>query len=152
LLLVTLQSVAVTVVDPEVALLLIVPILPLNVRTLVSAGVQVAIVETSTPDWLPTSAVAVNVIAVPGGPLVALALIVRLETAGHTVTVAEVVDVIAPSLAEIVVVPIVVTVLEDWTTPVFVPIVATAGSEEAHTHLLVTSDVLPSLKVPVAVI
>jgi len=153
LLLLTLQSVALTVVEEgTAALLLIVPILLLNVSTLVSAGVQVTIVETSTPDWLPTSAVAVNVIAVPGGPLVASALMVRLVTAGHTVTVALVVDVIAPSLAEIVVVPIVVAVLEAWTRPLFVPTVATAGSEEVHTHLLVTVSVLPSLKVPVAII
>jgi len=77
---------------------------------------------------------------------------VRLVTAGHTVIVALVVDVIAPSLAEICVVPIVVAVLDAVTRPVFVPTVATEESEELHTHLLVTFDVLPSLKVPVAII
>lgn len=153
LLLVTLQSVAVTVVDEgTAALLLIVPTLPLNVSTLESAGVQVTIEETSTPDVVPTLAVAVNVIAVPGGPLVASALIVRLLTTGHTVTVAELVDVIDPSLAEICEVPIVVAVADDLTRPLFIPTVAMEGSEEVHTHLLVTLDVLPSLKVPVATI
>jgi hypothetical protein len=122
------------------------------VSTEESPTFQVTISVTSTPDWLPTSAVAVNVICEFGAPLLALALMVRFVTTGHTVTVAEVVAEIAPSLAPIVVVPTVVTLDEAVTIPLFVPIVATEGSVEVHTHLLVTVCVLPSLNVPVATI
>ena len=153
-----LQSVAVTVVDKGVVPLLVVvpaPVLSM-LRMLVSTMFQVTIVVTSV--FVPeTSAFASNVIvSVPGftviGVVTLLAVIVRLVTAGHTVTVAGVDAVTVPSWAEICVVPTVVVVLEAVTYPEFGPTVATDWLDEVHRHLLVTFDWLPSLKVPVAVI
>jgi len=118
LVLLTLQSEAVTVVDKEVVpVLVVVPAPPLAMlRMLVSATFQVTIVVTSV--FVPeTSAFASNVIvSVPGatviGVVTLLAVIVRLVTAGHTVTVAAVAAAIVPSWAEICVVPTVVAVFE----------------------------------------
>jgi hypothetical protein len=159
LLLLTLQSVAVTVVDKGVFPLLVVvpaPVLSM-LRMLVSTIFQVTRVVTS--GFVPeTSAFASNVIVSVPGPTVTgpvpliLVLIVRLVTVGHTVTVAAVDAVTVPSVAEICVVPTVVAVLEAVTYPEFAPTVATDWSDEVHRHLLVTFCWLPSLKVPVAVI
>ena len=151
--LVTLQRVAVTVVDcPAVALSLIVPMSPLIVSTVVSAGFQVTSVATSTPDELPTVAVASKVIVSPGPVVVGDALMFRLLTTGHTVTVEVVVAVTDPSLALIVVVPIFVALDAALTNPLVCPTPATDESDEDHTDLDVTFSWLPSLKVPVAVI
>jgi hypothetical protein len=58
----------------------------------------------------------------------------------------------APSLALIVVLPMFVAVDDAVTTPLVCPIEAVPGSDEIHIDLAVTSSVLPSLNVPVAVI
>jgi hypothetical protein len=77
---------------------------------------------------------------------------VRSLTFGHTFTVAVVVAVIAPSLALIVVLPMLVAVDAAVTSPLVCPIEAVPGSDEVQTDLAVTVSVLPSLNVPVAVI
>jgi hypothetical protein len=74
-----------------------------------------------------------------------------LVTTGHTVTVAVLVN--APSVAVMVVIPggeaMVAAAL---TKPVLFPTVATVVSDDCHELWEVTFDVLPSSKVPVAVI
>ena len=151
LVLVTLQSVAVTVVDwPAVPC--IVPVVPLIVSTDGLATLNVTMLATSTPDDPPTVAFASRVTTVPAEPLVGTALIVRLLTAGHTVTVAVVVAVTDPSLALMVLEPTVVTLDDAVTIPLVCPIAATDASDELQTDLLVTFSELPSLNVPVATI
>ena len=147
----TLQSAAVTVVD-EPGVPTIVPTLPLSVMTVLSVTVQVTTLVTSVPTVLPTVAFAKNVICWFCGALDALSVSVRSLTTGHTVTVAVVVAVMAPSLALIVVVPMFVAAEAAVATPLVCPIDATDESEEDQIDLLVTFCVLPSLNVPVAVI
>ena len=77
---------------------------------------------------------------------------VKALTTGHTVIVAVVDAVIAPSLAVIVVVPMFVAAEAAVANPLVCPIEATDESEEDQIDLLVTFCVLPSLNVPVAVI
>jgi hypothetical protein len=148
----TLQRLALTVdVVPEAAL----PIVPtplLMVMTLLLEICQLTILTTLVLAWPSTVAVAVNCTSCPVGAVSGLAVMARLVTDGHTVTVAWVGAVKVPSVAEMELVPTVVAVAAAVISPLFVPIVATAGSEDVHIHLLVTFDCVLSSNVPVAVI
>jgi hypothetical protein len=97
------------------------------------------------------TALTIKVIAAPAAGLVVDGVTVMLVTTGHTVTVA--VFVKAPSVAVMVVTPggdeIVVAAL---TRPLLGPTVATVVSDDCQVLLVVTLEVLPSSKVPVAVI
>lgn len=152
------QSVALTVVDAASALDPNVTVLSLGVSLVIESTVespifQVTISATGVPGALPTVAVAPTKSGVVCGALVPLgAVSVRSLTIGHTLTVAVVVAVIAPSLALIVVVPMLVAVEAAVTSPLFCPTEATDASDDVHTESDVTVCVLPSLKVPVAVI
>jgi hypothetical protein len=152
------QSVALTVVDAASALDPNVTVLSLGVSLVIESTVespifQVTISATGVPGALPTVAVAPTKSGVVCGALVPLgAVSVRSLTTGQTLTVAVVVAVIAPSLALIVVLPMFVTLDAAVTSPLFCPTDAVPGSDEVQTDLLVTTWVLPSLNVPVAVI
>jgi hypothetical protein len=139
------QSVALTVVDAASALDPNVTVLSLGVSLVIESTVespifQVTISATGVPGALPTVAVAPTKSGVVCGALVPLgAVSVRSLTTGHTLTVAVVVAVIAPSLALIVVLPMFVTLDAAVTSPLLCPTVAVPGSDEVQTDLLVTT-------------
>lgn len=92
-----------------------------------------------------------KVIWAPAAGFVVDGVIVMLVTTGHTVTVAVFVN--APSVAVIVVIPGGDAILAAaLTKPVLDPTEATVGSDDCQLLFAVTFDVLPSSKVPVAVI
>ena len=113
---------------------------------------QVTLLVTTCWFRLPEkTALTTKVIAVPAAGLVVEGVIVMLVTVGHTVTVAVLVN--APSVAVMVVVPGGEAILAAAvTSPELAPTVAVVVSDDCQVLLEVTFEVLPSSKVPVAVI
>jgi hypothetical protein len=147
------HNVAVTVVVMPDAVELTVAAPPLmDGITAVLEIVQVTALVTSCWLRLPEkTAFATKVMAVPATGLVVDGITVMLVTTGHTVTVAVLVK--APSVAVMVVMPGGEAMLAAaFTTPLLVPTEATVVSDDCQELCEVTFDVLPSSKVPVAVI
>ena len=147
------HRVAVTVVDrPEAVELTVAAPALMDGITAVFEIVQVTLLVTSCWFRFPEkTALAIKVIAAPAAGLVVDGVTVMLVTIGHTVTVAVLVN--APSVAVMVVTPGGEAMLDAaCTKPVLAPTVAEVVSDDCQVLLEVTFDVLPSSKVPVAVI
>ena len=147
------HKVAVTVVDiPEAVELTVAAPAEMDEITAVFEMVQVTRLVTSCAFRLPEkTALATNVIWVPAAGLVVDGVTVMLVTTGHTVIVAVLVK--APSVAVMVVTPGGDAMLDAaLTRPLLVPTLAIVESDDCQELCEVTFDVLPSSKVPVAVI
>lgn len=140
------------VVRPEAVELTVAAPAEMDGITFVFEIVQVTSLVTSCCVRLPEkTALAIKVMAAPAAGLVVDGVTVMLVTTGHTFTVAVLVK--APSVAVMVVIPGGEAMLDAaCTRPLLAPTVATVVSDDCQVLLEVTLEVLPSSKVPVAVI